>query len=159
MNSKFNQELIEFACRFFENRGSVLEKNDQGLEVLLPENLSKILETDEHIKINTKTGTELEGAYSINYGSPLLDRIVDAVCRDLPLLICKLQFEYLKKEGFDSLIEKQFVFIESVGKTESRAVVNTEYIFLTCRYTAQSDEQKQGLISFVFNLETGSYVP
>jgi len=159
MNSKFNQELIEFACRFLENRGAVLEKNGQGLEALLPENLSEILETDEHIKINTETGPELEGAYSINYGSPLLEKMVYAACKDLPLLTCKLQFDYLKKEGFDSLVKKQFIFAKSEGKTENRAIINTEYIFLTCRYTAQSDEQKQGLISFVFNLETGSYVP
>ena len=159
MNSKFNQELEEFALGFLENRGAALEKNKLGFEALLPENLSEVLGTSEHIHINTGSDPESEGIYSINYGSSLLEKMVDAVCKDVPLLTCRLQFDYLKKEGFDSLIQKQFFFSKSVGKTESRAIINTAYIFLTCRFTAQSDEQKQSIVRFVFNLETGSYIP
>jgi hypothetical protein len=36
--------------------------------------------------------------------------------------------------------------------------VRTEYLLLTCRYLAQSDEQKEGLIDLAFNLETGAVV-
>ena len=160
MNSESNQELEEFACRFLENQGAVLERNEQGFEALLPENLSEVLGTSEHININTGSDPESEGVYSINHGSSLLEKMVDAVCcGDVPLLACQLQFDYLKREGFDRLIKEQFFFSKSVGKTENRAKINTGYIFLTCRYTAQSDEQKHGLLSFVFNLETGAYVP
>lgn len=159
MNSKSNQELEEFACRFLENQGAVLERNEHGFEALLPENLSEVFGTSEHININTGSDPESEGVYSINYGSSLLEKMVDAVCGDVPLLACQLQFDYLKREGFDSLIQEQFFFSKSAGKTESRAKINTAYIFLTCRYTAQSDEQKQGLVSLVFNLETGAYIP
>ena len=159
MNSESNQELEEFACRFLENQGAVLERNERGFEALLPENLSEVIGTSEHININTGSDPESEGVYSINYGSSLLEKMVDAVCGDVPLLACQLQFDYLKREGFDSLIKEQFFFSKSVGKTEGRAKINTAYIFLTCRYMAQSDEQKQGLVSFVFNLETGAYIP
>ncbi len=160
MNSESNQELEEFACRFLENQGAVLERNEQGFEALLPENLSEVLGTSEHININTGSDPESEGVYSINHGSSLLEKMVDAVCcGDVPLLACQLQFDYLKREGFDRLIKEQFFFSKSVGKTENRAKINTGYIFLTCRYTAQSDEQKHGLLSLVFNLETGAYVP
>jgi len=159
MNSEFNKELEEFAYRFFENQGAVLERNERGFEVLMPENLSEVLGTSEHININTGLDPESEGIYSINYGSSLLEKMVDAACGDVPLLACQLQFDYLKREGFDSLIKKQFFFSKSAGKTESRAIINTAYIFLTCRYTAQSDEQKHGLVSLVFNLETGAYIP
>ncbi|MHB8278741.1 MAG: hypothetical protein ACYDIA_13955 [Candidatus Humimicrobiaceae bacterium] len=159
MNSKSNKELEEFAYRFLENQGAVLERNERGFEALLPENLSEVLGTSEHININTGSDPESEGVYSINYGSSLLEKMVDAVCGDVPLLACQLQFDYLKREGFDSLIQEQFFFPKSVGKMESRAIINTAYIFLICRYTAQSDEQKQGLVSLVFNLETGAYIP
>lgn len=159
MNSESNQELEEFACRFLENQGAVLERNDRGFEALLPENLSEVLGTPEHININTGSDPGTERTYSINYGSSLLERMIDAACRDVPLLACRLQFDYLKREGFDNLVEEQFFFSKSVGKTESRAKINTAYIFLTCRFTAQSDEQKHGLLSLVFNLETGAYIP
>ena len=159
MNSESNKELEEFAYRFLENQGAVLERNEQGFEVLMPENLSEVLGTSEHININSGSDPELEGAYYINYGSSLLEKMIDAACKDVPLLVCQLQFDYLKREGFDRLVKKQFFFSKAVGKTENRAKINTAYIFLTCRYTAQSDEQKHGLVSFVFNLETGAYVP
>jgi len=159
MNSESNQELEAFAFRFLENQGAVLERNQRGFEALLPENLSGVLGTSEHISINTGSHHESVKVYSINYGSSLLEKIVGAVCGDVPLLTCELQFDYLKTQGFDTLIQEQFFFSKSMGKTESRAKINTAYIFLTCRYTAQSDEQKQGLISLVFNLETGAHIP
>jgi len=160
MNSKSNKELEEFVYRFLENQGAVLERNERGFEVLMPENLSEVLGTPEHININTGSeDPESEGIYSINYGSSLLEKMIDAVCGDVPLLACQLQFDYLKREGFDSLIKEHFFFPKSVGKIENQAKINTAYIFLTCRYTAQSDEQKQGLVSLVFNLETGAYIP
>lgn len=37
-------------------------------------------------------------------------------------------------------------------------MVQTEYLLLTCRFLAQSDEQKEGLIPLAFNLETGARV-
>ncbi len=159
MNSESNKELEEFAYRFLENQGAVLERNERGFEVLMPENLSEVLGTSEHININTGSDLETEGTYYINYGSSLLEKMIDVACGDVPLLTCQLQFDYLKREGFDRLIKEQFFFSKSVGKTENRAKINTAYIFLTCRYTAQSDEQKQGVVSLVFNLETGAYVP
>lgn len=159
MNSEYNKELEEFACRFLENRGAVLERNEQGFEALMPEDLSMALGTTEHININTASDPDSEGTYSINYGSSLLENMIDAACKDVPLLAYRLQFDYLKKEGFDRLVKEQFIFSKSAGKTENRAEINTAYIFLTCRYTAQSDEQKQGAVNLVFNLETGAHVP
>jgi len=159
MNFESNKELEEFAYRFLENQGAVLERNERGFEVLIPENLSEVLGTSEHININTISDSEPEGTYYINYGSSLLEKMIDVVCGDVPLLACRFQLDYLKREGFDSLVKEQFFFSKSVGKTENRAEINTAYIFLTCRYTAQSDEQKHGLLNLVFNLETGAYVP
>ena len=159
MNFEYNKELEDFAYRFLEDCGAVLERKAQGFEALIPENLSEMLGSPEHIYINTEPGLKLEGVYSINYGSCLLEKMIDTVCKNVPLLACKLYFDYLKREGFDRLIKDQFFFSNSVGKIENRAEINTSYIFLTCRYTAQSDEQKQGLLNLAFNLETGAYVP
>jgi len=159
MNSDFNKELEDFACRFFKSRGAILEKNDRGLEVLLPENLSETLGTREHININTVSGSGPEDAFSISYGSPMLEKMIDEASKDVPVLACRFHLDYLKKEGFANLVRDQFVFLRSVGKIESRAEINTAYILLTCRYKAQSDEQKLGLFDLVFNLETGAYVP
>ena len=41
---------------------------------------------------------------------------------------------------------------------KNTATVLTEYLLLTCRFLAQSDEQKEGLMPLAFNLETGAPV-
>jgi hypothetical protein len=75
------------------------------------------------------------------------------------MIDCRLDFIYIKRKGFDRLIQDQFTFYNSVGRVKSAAEVRTEYLLLTCRYLAQSDEQKEGLFELAFHLETGASVP
>ena len=163
MNFKPDQELEHFVCRFLENQGALLEKHVSGFDALLPERLSRLLETSEYIRIDMGSthgsGPKSKAVYSIEYGSRLLEKMVNAVCGLVPLLSCQLTFGYLKSAGFGRLITEQFDFHGSVGKVESMAEINTEYLFLTCRYIAQSDEQKEGLVHLIFNLETGAFAP
>ncbi len=164
MSFEPDQELKHFVCRFLETHGAVLEENSIGFEALLPDNLSGLLETPEHIHINinmdsSDTDPEARHEYAINYGSHLLEKMVNAACTQVPLLACQLEFDYLKSAGFGKLINEQFSFFGSVGSVESTAKIKTEYFFLTCRYIAQSDEQKEGIVSLIFNLETGAFVP
>jgi hypothetical protein len=163
MSFEPDQELEHFVCRFLETHGAVLEKNSKGFEALLPDNLSGLLETSEYIHINMGSVSDIDpvskNEYSISYGSHLLEKMVNAACTQVPLLACQLEFDYLKSAGFERLIHEQFSFFGSVGRVESTARIKTEYLFLTCRYIAQSDEQKEGIVSLIFNLETGAFVP
>ena len=162
MSFESDQDLEHFVCRFLETHGAVLEKNSKGYEALLPESLSRLLETPEYIYINkdsTDTDPGSGHVYSINYGSHLLEKMVNAACTQVPLLACHLEFDYIKSAGFGKLINEQFSLSGCVGRVESTAKIKTEYLSLTCRYTAQSDEQKEGIVSLIFNLETGALVP
>ena len=156
MSFDSDQSVERFVCRFLENRGAIIEKTTQGFNVLLPDQLSKLLQTPEFIKIDTDPASKSISA--VNYGSPLLEKMVNEACESSPLVVCHLHFEYLKSRGFDNLIRNQFAFHGAVGKVESFAEVRTEYLLLTCKYLAQSDEQKEGLIKLIFNLETGARI-
>jgi hypothetical protein len=151
-----DQSLEHFVCRFLENRGAMIEKNSQGFDVLLPDYLSNLLETPEFIQIDTDPDSE--SIYSINFGSTLLENIVNVACEYVALVECDLRFDYFKSQGFDKLIRNQLTFHGAVGKVESVAEVRTEYLLMTCKYLAQSDEQKEGLIRLTFNLETGARI-
>ena len=156
MSFDSDQSLEDFVCRFLENRGAVIEKNTKGFNVLLPDHLSKLLQTPEFIQIDTDPASE--SICSVNYGSPLLEKMANEACESPPLVACRLHFDYLKSQGFDNLIRNQFTFYGAVGKVESFAEVRAEYLLLTCKYLAQSDEQKEGLIKLIFNLETGARI-
>lgn len=164
MSFKLDRDLEHFVYRFLENNGAELERNDKGFEALLPERLSRLLATPEYIRITNgpapETGPDSGDEYSVNYGSRLLEKMVNEACGHVvPLVACQMEFDYLKSQGFERLIKEQLSFCGSVGRIDSWARIKTEYLFLTCRYCAQSDEQKEGLVGLVFNLDTGAHVP
>jgi len=103
--------------------------------------------TPEFIQIDTDPTSE--SICSVNYGSPLLEKTVNEACESPPLVGCRLNFAYLKSQGFDNLIRGQFTFHGAVGKVESFAEVRAEYLLLACKYLAQSDEQKEGVIKLI----------
>ncbi len=156
MSFSSDNALEQFVRRFFEFKGAVMEQRPDGLEAVLPEHLATRLNTPEYIHI--AAGEKADEKFSIHYGSPFLEKLVDAACDTTPLIGCRLNFNYIKRQGFDRLIRDQFVFHNCVGHVESAAEVRTEYLLLTCRYLAQSDEQKEGLVALAFNLETGAAV-
>ncbi|MDP2646433.1 MAG: hypothetical protein Q8P24_15955, partial [Desulfobacterales bacterium] len=156
MNFNSDHALEQFVRRFFEFNGAVMEKCSDGLEALLPEHLAVRLNTPEYLHI--AKGENAQEKFAIHYGSPLLEKIVAAACDTAPLIGCRLDFNYIKRQGFDRLIQDQFVFSNCVGRVQSAAEVRTVYLLLTCRYLAQSDEQKEGLVVLAFNLETGAAV-
>jgi hypothetical protein len=156
MNFNPDSALEQFIRRFFEFNSAEIEEHSNGLDVLLPEHLTLRLNTPEFLHI--ATGENTKEQFSIHYGSPFLEKIVDAACDTAPLINCRLDFNYIKQQGFDRLIQDQFTFYNSAGRVKSASEVRTEYLLLTCRYLAQSDEQKEGLIDLAFNLETGATV-
>lgn len=156
MNFNSDNALEQFVRRFFELNGAEMEEHSEGLDVLLPEHLASRLSIPEFLHITTAENTREQLA--IHYGSPLLEKIVNAACDTVPLICCRLDFTYIKRQGFDRLIQDQFVFHNCVCRVKSAAEVRAAYLLLTCRYLSQSDEQKEGLFTLAFNLETGAAV-
>lgn len=160
MNSKQVREPEQFALRFFESRGALVEKQENGYEVLLPKETARLLNIEEHLHINADPDKATESrAVTLNYGSELLDGIIQASCNPPPFVACRLEFDYLKKQGFDRAISDTLYFANAIGRVENTAKTRTDYFFLTCRYLAQSDEQKMGLLPLIVNLESGVFVP
>lgn len=158
MSSDPGNELLQFAARFLETRGAVLEIKKDEVEAILPEDLSEFLHAPGYLCMKSRQGDDTDGAYLIHYGSPLVDGMVEAACAETPLLACELAFDYVKSDGFDRLIKEQFHFYDISGHVQSFANIKTDYLALACRYTAQSDEQKEGIINLAFNCETGALV-
>jgi hypothetical protein len=70
-----------------------------------------------------------------------------------------LKFTYIKTQRFESLIREQFEFLRSKIIVTGTGEIKTRYILLTSRFLAQSDEQKQGLLDFSINMDTGALAP
>lgn len=150
-----------FAEHFLRVKGAVVERDESGLDALIPGQLRDILHTGEYIRISDDAGDREERPehYRINYGSPLLDRMVSAALHRVPFLSCLLEFTYVKSGGFERLIGDQFSFYGASAGVETVADVTSDYLLVSCRYRAQSDEQKEGLLKMAFNLESKKFVP
>jgi len=163
VNSGNDLNLMDFTTRFLREKGAVLESGYEVVEALLPENLSALLEVEDHISMICDTGniqkTEKQKFYSIEFQSPLLDQIVSIAGEHPPFIQADLKFNYIKTQGFVNLIREQFEFHNSRIDVTDTADVLTRYTLLTCKYLAQSDEQKQGLVTFSFNLDTRAVAP
>ena len=160
-------ELMDFIHRFLDRHEAAVEERDSGLDVLMPERLLERLGTHDFIRLETgpspsaifRPDAPPRQTFSIAYGAEFLERVLRLACEELPMLSCQLDFHYLKSQGFDAMIQECFQFKGGLGRVDQWAKIITHYMVLTCRYRAQSDEQKEGLCELAFHLETGAQVP
>jgi hypothetical protein len=158
MSSEAGPSPLSFARRFLESQGAVVEWNREGFEALLPRGLADQLGIPEYVRIKERLPAETQGEVEMSYGSPLLEKMIDLSCHFLPLASCQLSFHYLKTQGFERLIQDQITFRKSLCRVVSTAPIKTDYLLLTSRYVARSDEQKEGLISLCFHFDTGALI-
>ncbi len=159
MNSDEDARPEAFAARFLELQGAVVEQDAEGWEILLPEALSAHLNTPEYLRVlEDESLSEGGSGYSVSFGSPLLEKLVDMACARMPVAVCELWFDYLKTQGFDRLVREHIRFPAAVGQVESTANARTSYLLIHCRYLAQSDEQKEGLLAVLVNYDSGAFV-
>ena len=145
-------ELTSFCRTAIEEFGGLAEAEEQGLTAFLPPDLSRELDLPEEAAIG---GEE----YPLLYGSPVLDRLVDLTTRETPLVYGRITFPYLKKAGFERLLQESLSFQGAKTEVLSRAETRSSYMDLTCRYLALSDERKEGLIQVGVAEKSGIVIP
>jgi hypothetical protein len=156
---------MDFARRFLEARGAVLEETGARIHALLPGDLARTLEVPEMISLvpgsqaTEADRQDTDNRRFIHLGSPLLDQITRLAAERPPLLHASLSFHYLKSQGFAPLVDRQFTFHKARLLDVTSAEIVTRYLLLTLKYTAHSDEEKEGLLDLALNLETGAPVP
>ena len=156
MNSDSSDGLDAFVRNFFTSQGAEVEAHGSRLDILSPEKLARRIGVPDFCSL--KIGPQETNGYAVHYGSPLLEKIAEAASEKIPFTVVCLSFHYIKSQGFDKLMQNLFTFHGARVRVEKTAQVQTEYLLLTCRYLAQSDEQKEGLLPLAFNLETGAPV-
>ena len=151
MDTISDPELLSFASQVVETSGGVTESSDNSLRVLLPPNLTRLLELPEEVWLG-KVGVPLL------YGSQVLDRLIQVPTQDVPVVPARIRIPYLKRAGFELLVRKQVIFSGGTVRISSRAETLTMYMILTCRYVALSDERKEGLIQVGMHESTGAII-
>ena len=154
---------MDFTCRFFKSRGAALEPGQDSADILVPPDLARSLEVEEWITVVSKKAgsgeSETKSRYLMQFQSPLLERITSLAGAKPSFLQAELKFDYIKTEGFDRLVTEAFDRNKTKVRITGTGAARTRYLILTNLYQAQSDELKEGLMDFCFNLDTGALIP
>jgi hypothetical protein len=152
MNGTVDPELLSFSVQVLERHGGLVERRGDYLFSLLPGPLAHLLELPEEAQLGGEGSPLL-------YGSPVLDRLIQLAAREVPVVYGQVETAYLKKEGFEKLLEQDLRFQEGQIHVVNRAEARTTYMLLTAHYVALSDERKEGLVRVGIHEASGALIP
>ena len=96
MSTGADPELLSFAIDLIEQRGGLVECLPDRVLALLPPSLAKLFGLPEETPLGAEETPLL-------YGSPFLERLVDAATVQIPVVYGQIEVPYLKKAGFGEL--------------------------------------------------------
>ncbi len=157
MNDSSNR-FRDFAAQLLENEGALVESIEpQGLEAMLPENLQQALGAPEFLRLGF--AAELpDGAERASLESDWLEkfgRLLDDRGRRLKFAASAV----VPPLGHvERMVEHNVVLQNAVYRLSQVEQAWTRYLIFVFRYTAISDEKREGVIRFGLNLINGSAI-
>ena len=153
MNGAADPELLSFSVRVLERHGGLVEQRADHLFSLLPGPLARSLDLPEEARLGGGEG------FPLLYGSPVLDKLIHLATREVPIVYGQVEAPYLKKEGFEKLLDQDLRFQDGQVRLINRAEARTTYLLLIAHYVALSDERKEGLVRMGAHEASGALIP
>jgi hypothetical protein len=156
--SDSSSRFRNFAAQLLEHEGALVESIEpQGLEAMLPENLQRALGAPEFLRLGF--AAELPGgAERASLESDWLEkfgRLLDERGRRLKFAVSGTAQPLGRVER---IVEHNVVMQNAVYRLSQVEQAWTRYLIFIFRYTAISDEKREGIIRFGINLINGSAI-
>ncbi|MEQ9671405.1 hypothetical protein [Coleofasciculus sp. G2-EDA-02] len=127
---------------------------EQVLNVLLTQTIAKALDLPEEVTFATRA--DIPESHFVTYHSAVLNKFSELLADRGCVTQLGVKYEgYLKTTGFEKLLQLHIApqnglvrFIEAKPKT-------TRYIWCNVAYTAEANERRIGMVSFIINESTG----
>ena len=148
--------LREFAAGVLAEAGALVERLEpEGLEALLPAPVQQALQTSDWLRLGF--APELPpGAQRVSLESDWLTRLGALLGEHGRHATCILPVVLPPLSHPERLLEHGLILPNAVYRLSGVRPAWTRYRLLVCRYTAISDEKREGVITFGLNLATGS---
>jgi hypothetical protein len=153
-----SQQLLETVGRVLELQGAEIEANEEHLEALMPPALAQALHLPEMAKLYFNPGTAQSDGELITFQSDFLDRLFAMVQASGNCAHLAMPDLYLKK-GADEAAEQNFTVLNGLGRSLGSREQRLAYALCNFKYTAVSDEKKEGLAATIINELTLSALP
>lgn len=153
-------DLHDFTIEFLKRNGAIMEEKNGALETVLPVDLAKTLKMEEYSDIIFSP--DEKNGYLMSFDSELFKKLPEVFGEKGKFTVVNvpmphIHIEKLKKRITDKIIFQNAVF--SVGENEEKAV---SYLLAFFKFTAFSDERREGIISALlneFNLSSVKFEP
>jgi len=142
-------DFYDFTIDFLSYYGAIVEKTNGALEIVLPDDLAKALETKEYSKF-VFSADEKDGTF-ISFDSEIFKRF-QAIFKEkgrfaiINVPSPQIRVEKIKKRIADKIIFSNAIF--NIGENEEKAI---SYLLACFKFTAFSDERREGIIFILIN--------
>lgn len=151
-------QFRDFAARLLEHEGALVEYVEpQGLEVMLPARVQEALHASEMERFGF--ANELPaGAQRVSLESDWLNRFGQLLGERGRRARYVLRVPLSPLPNAERIVEHGIVLQNAVYRVLGVAPAQTRYLILLFRYTAISDEKRDGIIKLGLNLANGSAI-
>lgn len=149
----------EFVTEALEAHGAAAERVGPVVECLLPDDLSRRLSLPTEVRLALE-GPPAGGEHAGGFGSAALDALLAVFEGEGCLMARRHAGHYLKKEGFQSLLAKDFSFPDAVASPVMPAPATlVPYLVVDVAVRAVADERADALVRVAVNALSGAAVP
>ncbi len=136
------------------HEGIAESSGSQALNVLLTDSLAKALNLTEEVTLTTKA--DLPNSFFVTYHSELLNKFSELLAERGLVTTMGVKFDgYLKTTGFEKLLMQKLIPQNGLIRFIEAKPEITRYIWCHVAYTAEADEKRIGMVSFIINELTG----
>ena len=146
-------QLIDTVAEILELSGAAVEKNGERLEALLPPEVSKTLQTSEQATLYFNPEHAQAGGELVTFQSDFVDRLFVLMQNNGNYAHLALKDLYLK-QGAKGAAEQRFTVLNGLGRALDANARHLSYAQFNFKYTAVSDEKKEGLVTAIVNEHT-----
>lgn len=136
------------------HEGIAESAGEQALNVLLTENIALALNLPEDVTLTTRS--DIPNSFFVSYHSELLNKFAELLADRGLVTALGVKFDgYLKTTGFEKLLLQTLIPQNGLIRFLDAKPEITRYIWCHVVYTAEADEKRMGLVSFIINELTG----
>ncbi len=146
-------QLIDTVAEVLELSGAAVERNGECLEALVPENVTKVLHTPELARLYFNAEHSKPDGELVTFQSDFVDRLFVLMQGTGNYAHLTLRDLYLK-QSTKSAAEQRFQVLNGLGHALEAIERILSYAQFNFKYTAVSDEKKEGLVSVIVNEQT-----
>jgi hypothetical protein len=127
---------------------------EQVLNVLLAQNIAKALDLPEEVSLTTRA--DIPESYFVTYHSALLNKFSELLADRGCVAAVGVKYDsYLKTTGFEKLLQQTLAPQNGLIRFLDAKPETTRYVWCNVAYTAEADERRIGMVSFIINELTG----